>query len=180
MAHRAKPHVHGRDHEHGGADTTLIHYDTVGGAGAGGAQGIYSLDSGTSLGGGLHLFEWAHVGGDLLLDLADDFHPHPSIAGVYAYNFAFNFHPAGSFTVPVGGYATYSFTATGSSGFAAGWQETRYEAVANIDVFLYAYSSVVLHQDPAAGAPVYAGVTSNVTTVTGDKYSGGVFVQRIS
>jgi len=40
MARRPKPHVHGRDHEHGGADTTLIHYEDVGtsGPGTGGIQ----------------------------------------------------------------------------------------------------------------------------------------------
>jgi len=40
MARKAKPHVHGRDHEHGGADTTLIHYEDVGtsGGGSGGIQ----------------------------------------------------------------------------------------------------------------------------------------------
>ena len=36
MARKAKPHVHGRDHEHGGADTTLIHYEDVGDSGGGG------------------------------------------------------------------------------------------------------------------------------------------------
>ena len=36
MARKPKPHVHGRDHEHGGADTTLIHYDDVGDSGGGG------------------------------------------------------------------------------------------------------------------------------------------------
>jgi len=36
MARKPKPHVHGRDHEHGGADTTLIHYEDVGTSGAGG------------------------------------------------------------------------------------------------------------------------------------------------
>jgi len=40
MARRPKPHVHGRDHEHGGADTTLIHYEDVGTSGGGTGGGI--------------------------------------------------------------------------------------------------------------------------------------------
>lgn len=36
MPRRPKPQTHGRDHEHGGADPQRIHYDDVGGAGAGG------------------------------------------------------------------------------------------------------------------------------------------------
>jgi hypothetical protein len=40
MPKRAKPHVHGRDHEHGGADPTKVHYDDVGDSGAGGGSGI--------------------------------------------------------------------------------------------------------------------------------------------
>jgi hypothetical protein len=41
MPQRAKPHVHGRDHEHGGADPTRIHYETVGGDGGTTATGIF-------------------------------------------------------------------------------------------------------------------------------------------
>jgi hypothetical protein len=36
MTIRPQPHVHGRDHEHGGADPTRIHWEDVGGAGTGG------------------------------------------------------------------------------------------------------------------------------------------------
>jgi hypothetical protein len=37
---RPKPTVHGRDHEHGGADPTLIHWEDVGDEGGGTGSGI--------------------------------------------------------------------------------------------------------------------------------------------
>lgn len=57
MPRTRKPHVHARDHEHGGADPHHTHYEVVGGAGGGGgsfippwdigsAQGFDELDSG--------------------------------------------------------------------------------------------------------------------------------------
>ena len=58
MPKRAKPHVHGRDHEHGGADTTMIHYEDVGDPGGGGG------------GGGIQ-FDTANVGGWLAVETTD-------------------------------------------------------------------------------------------------------------
>jgi hypothetical protein len=176
--------VHGRDHEHGGADPHRIHYQSVGGAGGAGSQGVYTLDSGTDLSGGLHLFQWAHAGGATLLDIASDaYHPQPAAAGVYAYTFDFRLTTRHSYAVAVGNYAIYGFSAMGSSEFSSGWQETRYQAVANVYYFLLASGAVTLHQDPDAGSGAYltASVSSNISgTETGDKYEGGVYVQKVN
>jgi hypothetical protein len=175
--------VHGRDHEHGGADPHRIHYETVGTGAGGGGQGVYSLDSGTDLSGGLHLFHWTHTGGDALLDISGDFYVHPTAPGVYAYTFDFRFTTLHSYAVAVGNYAIYGFAAMSSSESTVGWQETRYQAVANVYYFLLASGAVVAHQDPDAGsgATVYANVSSLISgTETGDKYEGGVFVQKIT
>jgi hypothetical protein len=175
--------VHGRDHEHGGADPHRIHYESVGTSGGGGGQGVYTLDSGTSLGGGAHVFQWTFLAGDALLDLTDTYYVHPLAAGVYAYNFGFNFAPLHSYAVSVGNYAVYGFVATGSSGQSAGWQEVRYQAVTSVYEFLGGSGSVVVGQDPDAddGATTYATVANHISgTESGDKYTGGVFVQKVS
>jgi hypothetical protein len=46
-----KPRVHARDHEHGGADTIQIHYEDVGGEGAGGGGGGIQFDTDPQAGG---------------------------------------------------------------------------------------------------------------------------------
>lgn len=49
-----KPRIHARDHEHGGADPTLIHYEDVGDAGTGGGGGI-QFDTDPQVGGYLRI-----------------------------------------------------------------------------------------------------------------------------
>lgn len=55
MATRNKPRVHARDHEHGGADPSLIHYEDVGDEGGGTPSGLQSFctaeDSESAFGG---------------------------------------------------------------------------------------------------------------------------------
>jgi len=43
MTKRAKPVMHARDHEHGGADPTRIHYEDVGTSGGGSAAGLFEI-----------------------------------------------------------------------------------------------------------------------------------------
>lgn len=181
MSKTPKPIIHSRDHEHGGADPVRIHYESVGTGGGGtgsSGQGTYSLDPGSSLGGGLHLFEWTYTGGDALLDLTDDFHPSPLTAGVYAYNFAADVSTPTVFDLNVGDYALFQFVALGSSGFSAGYSQAAYQAVADTPGFVHTSGSLVLHQDPAEGAMVYMGVTNFVSAATG--YVGGCFVQKVT
>jgi hypothetical protein len=87
MTKRPKPTVHGRDHEHGGADVTLIHYEDVGADGGGGGlppQGSYILTKTGAGSHGLSTYTWSLFMGDALLDLTDPNAPTVLDDGVYA------------------------------------------------------------------------------------------------
>jgi hypothetical protein len=172
-----KPIIHSRDHEHGGADTVRIHYESVGGSGGGGAasQAVYGLTASACAVGVLKYFTWSYTGGDgPLLDLTDPLVPVTVDAGVYAYLFGASIGST-VFEIANGGWAYFTFQAAGSSGFQNGFESRPVQQLHGSDI-VRTFGSFTVGQD--AGGTVYATVT-NETAATADA-SGGCFVQRIS
>jgi hypothetical protein len=169
-----KPILHRRDHEHGGADTVGIHYESVGSGGGGGGspQAVYSLAYSAAPTGLLRNLNWTYDGGDAaLLDLTDPAVPVTVDAGVYSYLF----YAGCAVIITTGEYARFVFVAAGSSGFDAS-SAPIFPVQAAISQVIGAHATLVAHQD--AGGVVYATVT-NESAVSRD-FTGTCFVQRLS
>ena len=174
MSKPSKPVVHARDHEHGGADTVRIHYESVGtGGGGGGApQAVYELAYTAAPTGLLRNLNWTYDGGDTpLLDLTDPAVPVTVDAGVYSYLFYAGY----AVTITTGEYGRFVFVAGGSSGFDAS-SAPIFPVQAAITEVIGAHATLVAHQD--AGGVVYATVT-NKSAASRD-ITGTCFVQRLS
>lgn len=96
MSKTAKPKVHARDHEHGGADPTRIHYEDVPGEGGGGTgilvfkHEIFVASSvSIAAGASVDLPIGASAGPDTLVAFDNATHVHFLEQGTYAINATF-------------------------------------------------------------------------------------------
>jgi hypothetical protein len=171
----AKPIIHGRDHEHGGADPTRIVYESVGTGGSSSSpQAVYTLTRAAAPVGTLRYFSWSYAAGDgPLLDLTDPLVPVTVDAGVYAYSFLVSIGST-VFEIANGGWAYFVFSADGSSGYANGFQDRPVQQLYGVDT-IRTFGSFTVNQ--AAGGGVTATVT-NGTAATADSV-GQCYVQRI-
>jgi hypothetical protein len=189
MTKRPRPTVHGRDHEHGGADVTLIHYEDVGGDGDGGGssspQARYALEYLDAPTTGVRYFEWTHTASDRpLLDLTDTATPKLLEAGVYAYN-VFLSRTTSSFYWQAGDVAQLGFAAIGSLGFAAAVGGfTPIQPADTTHDYVNIGGCCVVHQlagsDPDNPGIVYATVTNEMfDNPNPQNFGGSVLIQKI-
>jgi hypothetical protein len=173
MTKRPKPTVHGRDHEHGGADVTLIHWEDVGGEGGGASapQARYDLTHAAVPAGALRYFEWAYIDGDgPLLDLTDPLVPTVIDAGVYAYSFA-GYLPSLTST----DYFISSFVAMTPDGTQIGFNANMLQGSVG-GYPLTVVGSFTVRQDAGGGAFVYF---TNGSASAHD-YEIGCFLVKVS
>jgi hypothetical protein len=169
-----RPIIHGRDHEHGGADPIRIVWESVGSCGGAFPWGYYTFTrsfTSTDLG-ILRYLSWTFGGGDPLLSLADPTLPVVVDAGVYTYLMT-----VGPTTAPGStGHAYMELVAMGSSGFAFGWTGHSWQLTEASINSIQGDATFVTHQNAGDLCRVNVNHVAGTTPIT---YSGHCVVQKL-